>query len=141
MGLFGKIFGGGGGQPPPRVPPAGEGPPRRRRDDAAYGQPLGAAQTDAGPFPKRLRLRAIYSDYDLLGSWKVVTLNSPADWPAAREEVLQGYYQQFGLIRLPGGSSAIRWNEGTWRGLRETLDVVFDPAFAPSADTSGSPTA
>jgi len=64
-----------------------------------------------------------------------------SDWPPAREEILQGYYQQFGLIRLPGGSSAIRWNEGTWRGVRETLDVVFDPAFAPSADTSGSPTA
>ncbi len=140
MGLFGKIFGGGGGQEPGR-PPTTTPPRPRRGGDGAYGQPLTTNETDQGPFPKRLRLRAIYSDYDLLGSWKVITLNSPADWPAAREEVLQAYYQQFGLIRLAGGTSAIRWNEGTWRGVRETLDLVFDPAFAPSADASGSPSA
>ncbi len=140
MGLFGKLFGGGGLQETPTTPPPSSTPPRPRPDEG-YGLPVTATETDGGPFPKRLRLRAVYADYGLVGSWKVVTLNSAADWPAAREEVLHGYYQQYGLIRIPGGESAIRWNEGTWRGVRETLDLVFDPAFAPSVGVPGSPSA
>lgn len=132
VGLFGKIFSGGAGAPPrqpPAPPPQGRGA-RAGQAEGDYGRPLSPAQTEAGPFPKRLRLRAGMPDYALYGAWQVVSLNAPGEWPAVKEQVLQAYYRQFGLYKLPGGGETIRWNETTWRALREELQVLFDPAFA-----------
>lgn len=124
---------------PPAAVPREPAPGRGKRDESS-GVPFTEEVVRQEPFPRRFRLRAVFADYDLYGSWKVVTLNSEADWPAAREEVFQAYYKQFGLIRLPDGSGAIRWNEDTWRGIRETLDILYDPRFAPAAALQESST-
>lgn len=125
MGFFERILGGGaGGSPPPWMPnlgaPAG---------DSGAGKPLDSFEIERGPFPRQFRLRASYPDYALVGGWVVVTMNSAADWSAAREQVLQAYYKQFGLYNLPDGSQTIRWNEETWRAVRDALQILYDPRF------------
>ena len=119
MGLFGKLFGG--------APPGGDDKRARFSLDGGAGVPLEEAAATSGPFPRSMRVRAVLEAYDLYGSWQTVRLERPEDWPAAREQVLHAYYQQFGLIRLPDGSSTIRWNEVTWRQTRETLQLRYSP--------------
>ena len=132
MGLFGKLFGGGASPPPP----AGNPPPPRkshhasgRPDDRNWGSEFRAEHAQVGPFPKRLRLRAVEREYALVGSWQDVVLAGPDDYETARAQVMGGYYKQYGMYRLPDGTETIRWNEETWRALRESLQVLFDPAF------------
>jgi hypothetical protein len=131
VGLFGKIFG-GAGQPPGGAPPY----PRALFGAAAsgeqYGRKLTSAETDPGPFPKTMRLRAGSSDYDLYGSWQIISWESAEAFAAARDKVLHGYYLQFGMYRLPDGSETIRWNEMTWRAMKEQLQILYDPKFDPS---------
>lgn len=135
MGLFERILGGGGGgSPPPWIP--GDSP--FRGDDSA-GQTVTTAEIAQGPFPKQMRLRGSYADYALIGSWQVVSLNSPADWEAAKDQVFQAYYKQFGLYRLPDGNSTIRWNETTWREIRDQLQVLYDPKFRGGGAAAPSP--
>ena len=119
MGLFGKLFGGA-------PPPGGDRRPGLS-PDAGAGIPLDDAAATAGPFPRSMRVRAVLEAYNLYGSWQTLHLQGPGDWPAAREQVLHAYYQQFGLIRLPDGSSTIRWNEVTWRQTREALQLRYAP--------------
>ena len=124
MGLFGKLFGGGGN------PPQGPGePPRASRESEGWGLEFDEERVQDGPFPKRMRLRAVYSDYTLVGSWQDIVIQGPQDYEAARAQVMGGYYKQFGMYRLPDGSETIRWNEESWRAIREELEILYDPAF------------
>lgn len=122
MGLFKRILG-GADRSPPTSPSGG----RRFRGDESEGKLATAFDIEKGPFPKQMRLRAAYSDYALYGRWVVVTLKTPADWEAVRQEVFQAYYKQYGLYKLPDGSETIRWNEMTWRAVRDELQILFDP--------------
>ena len=123
MGLFGRIL--GGGAPPP---PGGE-PPGLFGGGSHDGVKLELPQVEAGPFPKRMRLRARLPEYNLLGWWEEVSLNSAEDYPAARAQVFGSYYKQFGMYPLPDGTSAIRWNELTWREIRDELEILYDPRY------------
>jgi hypothetical protein len=76
-----------------------------------------------------LRLRARYPEYNLVGAWQDVTLNSADDLPGAKAAVHGAYFKQFGMYRLPDGSETIRWNELTWRDIRDELEILYDPAF------------
>jgi len=69
------------------------------------------------------------SGYILYSRWQEVTLNAPAEWPPLREQVLQAYYRQFGMYKLPGGGETIRWNETTWRAIRDSVEIEFDPNY------------
>ena len=87
MGLFGKIFGSS-----PEKPPSAPPPPRRGflgggRIPDEYGALLTEAMTQGGPFPKSMRLRAGMTDYDLYGSWQLVTWNSPEEYAAVKDQV------------------------------------------------------
>jgi len=129
----------GGDEPTFPGEPGASEPPRLLGREDAMGSVLTPAQTDSGPFPKTLRVRAVYNDYALYGSWQVVTLNSPGDWASAQDVVRMAYYNQFGLIHLADGSKAIRWNESTWRGVRDTLEFLYDPRFqGPALGAAGS---
>jgi hypothetical protein len=142
MGLFGKILGGAKmptGPPtgPPAPPPAAapRPPPDRKPrkklfgDPEQFGKPLEQSGAEAGPFPKRMRLRANLEAYNLVSAWQEVTLNGAQDLAAARAQVIGAYYKQFGLYRLPGGRETIRWNETTWREIQGDLQVLYDPGF------------
>lgn len=132
MGFFKRLL---GGEPPSY---AGEKPEGRRLSkDDAMGVSVTPTQTSSGPFPKTLRVRAVYSDYALYGAWQVVTINSPEDWSSVQDLVRMAYYNQFGLIHLADGSNAIRWNESTWRGVRDTLEFLYDPRYKDPALAAG----
>jgi hypothetical protein len=134
VGFFKRLL---GGEPPvfPGEPPSAS----RFAADDVMGVPVTPAQNGSGPFPKTLRVRALYGDYALYGSWQVVTINSPEDWSSVQDLVRGAYYNQFGLIHLADGSKAIRWNETTWRGVRETLEFLYDPRYKdPALGAAGS---
>jgi len=127
MGLFKRLFG-----EQPAAPPGG-GPGRaanvglvRDTSDSLVDE-QGLA---AGPFPRTMRLRPVLLDYGLRGRWKVVSLEDERSWAAAREELIREYYDRFGLITFRNGQKTIRWNEFTWRGIREALEFEHDPAYA-----------
>jgi hypothetical protein len=87
-----------------------------------------------------VRLRPVLAPYGLRGAWSTVTLTDANSWPSAREELIGLYYQRFGLIHLRDGSKTIRWNEFTWRGIREALEFERDPQFdaqAPAGPPQG----
>ena len=140
MGLFGKILGGNAKPPPmppaqPSAAPPPPPPPRKRKKTSflgmgsEFGKPFDESGAEAGPFPKRMRLRANLLEYDLVGAWQDITLNSAQDIAAARTQVIGAYYKQFGIYRLPGGKETIRWNETTWREIQGNLLVLYDPGF------------
>jgi hypothetical protein len=131
VGFFGKIFG-GAGQPPGGAPPEPHGLFSGAAPGEEYGKKLTSAETQGGPFPKTMRLRAGLTHYDLYGSWQVVTWESAEAFPSAQDKVIHGYYTQFGMYRLPDGSETIRWNEMTWRAVKEKLHILYDPKFDPS---------
>lgn len=122
MGLFGKLFG-GGGNPPPGAPSPSHG---GRGAKGAEFKPEHAA---IGPYPKRMRLCAIEPGYNLVGSWQEVVLASAEDYEPVRAQVMGAYYKQYGMYRLPDGSQTIRWNEETWRDIRQQLEIHYDPAY------------
>jgi len=127
MGFFGRLFGGRGRKPKSE---------RILARGTAGGAPLTDENVTSGPFPRELRLRAVYEDYNLFGKWQVITLQAASEWPSAREAVLHAYYTQFGLIRLADGTQTIRWNETIWRGIRDTLEIRYDPSHARAAASS-----
>lgn len=128
MGLFGRLFG------KPKEKPRRSRTPRKRANVGLVPDqgppPVDEGTFAQGPFPRKVKVRPVYRDYGLRGRWKVVQLDEAGTWASAREQLIQEYYERFGLMRLRDGTKAIRWNEFTWRGIRETLQFEQDPGYA-----------
>lgn len=127
MGLFGRIFG------KPKEKPERARAPRRRKNEGLFpdrGPPAVDEGTFfQGEFPRKVKVRPVYSDYGLRGRWKVVQLDDAKSRTQTREQLIQEYYERFGIMKLRDGTKAIRWNEFTWRGIKQALQFEQDPGY------------
>jgi len=90
-----------------------------------------------GVFPRKMKMRPVQVDYSLKGRWDVVSLDSPTSWATVREQVLAEFYQRFGLIKLGDGTKTIRWNEQTWRAVRDMMAFEYDPRYGAAGPSNG----